>query len=153
MGLLGHRNISILVNNTARYYVISNYLFTWIQMLINCSKRERGSVSSSSWVSLYGGTMCVGWRWKGTTTTSEASMVWCSSQGGDKIETQLSGGESDQGWGDLFIAVEGGSQAVQGGWLAAAVQIQCFDFSSKWEVTGRSVARRWSRSSKLILIP
>jgi hypothetical protein len=34
---------------------------------------------------------------KGTTTTSEASMVWCSSQGGDKIEMQLSGGESDQG--------------------------------------------------------
>jgi hypothetical protein len=27
----------------------------------------------------------------------------------------LSGGESGQGWNDLFIAVEGGSQAVRGG--------------------------------------
>jgi hypothetical protein len=31
------------------------------------------------------------------------------------MDTQLSGGESGQGWDDLFIAVEGGSQAVRGG--------------------------------------
>jgi hypothetical protein len=35
----------------------------------------------------------------------------------------------------FFIAVEGGSQAVQGGWLAVVV-IQCFGFGSRWEVTG-----------------
>jgi hypothetical protein len=59
-----------------------------------------------------------------------------------KIETWLGGGESDQVRDDLFIAVEGGSQVVWGGWLAAMVQIQCFSFSLRWEVIGRRVAGR-----------
>jgi hypothetical protein len=37
------------------------------------------------------------------------------------METRLSGGENDQGWDDLFIAVEGWSQAVWGGWPVAVV--------------------------------
>jgi hypothetical protein len=51
-----------------------------------------------------------------------ALMAWCSGYRGSKMETQLSGGESDQGGDDFFIAVEGGSRAVRGGWLAAVVR-------------------------------
>jgi hypothetical protein len=47
------------------------------------------------------------------------------------MKIQLSGEKSDQGLYDLFIAVEGGSQAIQGGWLAAAVWIQCIGFISR----------------------
>jgi hypothetical protein len=51
-----------------------------------------------------------------------ALMAWCSGYRGSKMETQLSGGESDQGGDDFFIAVEGGSRAVRGGWLAVVVR-------------------------------
>jgi hypothetical protein len=46
---------------------------------------------------------------------SGASIVWCSGQGGGKIEMRLSAEESDQGWDDPFIAVEGVSQGGPGG--------------------------------------
>jgi hypothetical protein len=36
----------------------------------------------------------------------------------------------------FFIAVEGGSQAVRGGWAAVVVQIQCFDFGLRGEAMG-----------------
>jgi hypothetical protein len=52
------------------------------------------------------------------------------------MHTRLSGGESGQGWDDIFIAVGGGSQAVRGGWPAAVVWIQFFDFGSRGEATG-----------------
>jgi hypothetical protein len=42
----------------------------------------------------------------------------------------------------FFIAVEGGSWAVRGGWPTVVVRIQYFGFDSKEEATGRSVARR-----------
>jgi hypothetical protein len=42
----------------------------------------------------------------------------------------------------FFIAVEGVSRAVRGGWAAAAVWIQCFDFDSRGEVARGSVAGR-----------
>jgi hypothetical protein len=57
------------------------------------------------------------------TAVSGALMAWCSGCGGGKIETRLSGGESGQGWDDLFIAVEGGSRAVWGGWPTVVVHI------------------------------
>jgi hypothetical protein len=41
-----------------------------------------------------------------------------------------------------FIVIEGGSWAVQGGWLAAIVQIQCFGLGLRGEAMGQSVARR-----------
>jgi hypothetical protein len=52
------------------------------------------------------------------------------------METQLCGGESDQGQDDLFITVEGESRAVRGGWHMVVVQIQYFGFSSRGEATG-----------------
>jgi hypothetical protein len=67
------------------------------------------------------------------------------------METRLSGGESDHGWDDLFIAVEGGSQMVWGGWPVAVVRIQCFGFRSRGEARGRSIAERWSKGSRLVL--
>jgi hypothetical protein len=54
------------------------------------------------------------------------------------MKTQLSGGESD----DLFVAVEVESWTIRGAWPVVTVRIQCFDFGSRWEVTGRSVAGR-----------
>jgi hypothetical protein len=42
----------------------------------------------------------------------------------------------------FFIAVEGGSQAVQGGWPAAVVWIQCFSFDPRGEAMRRSIAER-----------
>jgi hypothetical protein len=53
----------------------SKYLFTWIHILISCSKSERGSTSSSLCVSLCGGIMGVRQQWKDTTTVSGAPMV------------------------------------------------------------------------------
>jgi hypothetical protein len=47
------------------------------------------------------------------------------------METRLSGGESDQGCDNLYIAVEGESRTVWEGWQAAVVQIQYFVFSSR----------------------
>jgi hypothetical protein len=58
------------------------------------------------------------------------------------MQTQLSGGESDQYLDDIFIVVEGGSRAVRGEWSTAVVRIQCFGFGSKEEATGRSVIGR-----------
>jgi hypothetical protein len=40
-----------------------------------------------------------------------------------------------------------------GGWSVAVVQIQFFDFSSRREVIGWSIARRWSRCNELVLAP
>jgi hypothetical protein len=61
---VGDRNISILVDNLTRCCRILKYFFMWIHMPISCSESERGSVSSSPWVSLCGGTMGVGRQWK-----------------------------------------------------------------------------------------
>jgi hypothetical protein len=69
------------------------------------------------------------------------------------MEKQLSGGESDQGWDVLFIAVKGGSRAVWGGWPIAVVWIQCFSFSSRGRTMEQSIAERWSRGIELILDP
>jgi hypothetical protein len=52
------------------------------------------------------------------------------------MEMRLSGGKSDQGSDGIFITVESGSQVVRGGWLAAAVRIQCFNFGSRGKTTG-----------------
>jgi hypothetical protein len=68
------------------------------------------------------------------------------------MDTWLSGGESDQGRDDLFIAVEGGSRVVRGGWLAMVVWIQYFGFRLRGEAIGWSIAGRWSGGSKLILV-
>jgi hypothetical protein len=76
------------------------------------------------------------------TVTGRASMARCSSYGGGKIETQLSGKESGQDYDNLFIVVEGESQAVRRWWLVAVVHIQCFNFSSRGEVTVRNVIGR-----------
>jgi hypothetical protein len=40
------------------------------------------------------------------------------------MKTWLSGGESDQCWDDLFIAVYGESRTVQRGWSAVMVRIK-----------------------------
>jgi hypothetical protein len=89
--------------------------FTWIHIPINCSGSERASTSSLLWVSLCGGMMSVGWRWKRTTTAGGALIVWYSDWGEGEMETWLSDSESDQCWDDLFIAVKCGSQVVWGG--------------------------------------
>jgi hypothetical protein len=52
-----------------------------------------------------------------------------------------------------FIVVEGVTWAVWGGWPAAVVQIQCFNFSLRRETTGWSIVQRWSRGSKFIIAP
>jgi hypothetical protein len=67
------------------------------------------------------------------------------------MKTRLSGGKSGPDWDDIFIAVEGGSRTIRGGWPVAVVRIQCFSFGSRKEATGRSVAERWSEASELIL--
>jgi hypothetical protein len=69
------------------------------------------------------------------------------------METWLNGEESGQSWDDIFIVMEGGSRAVQGGWLAAVVQIQCFGVGSRGEATERNIVERWSRGSKLVFAP
>jgi hypothetical protein len=51
---------------------------------------------------------------------------------------RLSGGESGRGQDDLFIAVEGGSQTVQRGWLTTVVRIQCFSERDEAEATRSS---------------
>jgi hypothetical protein len=129
---------------------ILKYLFIWIHMLISCSRSERESASSLLWVSLCRWMMCVGWWWKKTTVAGGAPdgmVLWL----GGKMETRLSGGESSQGWDDLFIGLEGGSRTVRGGWPVAVVWIQCFSSSSRGDVTGWSVAKRWSGGSELVL--
>jgi hypothetical protein len=45
------------------------------------------------------------------------------------MKTWLSGWESSQSEDDLFIAVEGESRMVQGGWSTAVVRIQCFNLA------------------------
>jgi hypothetical protein len=54
----------------APLYGISKYLFTWIHMPISYLKSERGSASSSLWVSLCGGTM------RGTTVKGNDGGRW-----------------------------------------------------------------------------
>jgi hypothetical protein len=49
------------------------------------------------------------------TAVGGALIVWCSGYRGGKMEMRLSGAKSGQGLDDLFIVVEGGGQAVQGG--------------------------------------
>jgi hypothetical protein len=134
-------------------YGISKYLFTWIYMSISCSGSKRGLASSSPCVSLCGGTMDVRRQWKGTMTSYGASIVWCSWQGESKMEKRLSGGENDQGWDDIFITVEGDSRVVRGGWPMGVVRIQCFDFGSRGNAIRRSIVRKWSRDSELVLAP
>jgi hypothetical protein len=58
------------------------------------------------------------------------------------MEMKLSGGKSGQGRDGLFIAAKGGRRTVQGGWSAAVVWIQCFDFGSRGKATGQNVAER-----------
>jgi hypothetical protein len=60
-------------------------------------------------------------------------------------------GENVQGWDEIFITVEDVSRTMQGGWPAAVVRIQYFDFDSRGETMGRSVADRWSGGSELVL--
>jgi hypothetical protein len=95
--------------NPVRCGGISKYFFTWLHILISCSRSGRTSASSSLWVSLSKGMMGMRQWWKGTALIVGVLMVWCSGWGRDKIETCLSGGESDQSWDDLFIAVHGES--------------------------------------------
>jgi hypothetical protein len=87
----------------------------WIHILISCSGSERWSASSSLWVLLCGGTMSVIQWWNVTMAhewSSDGVVLWL---GGCKIETQLSDEKTDQGWDDLFVAVEGESRTVWGG--------------------------------------
>jgi hypothetical protein len=51
----------------------------------------------------------------------------------------------------FFITVEGVSQTVRGGWLAAAVRIQCFNFGLRGEAMEQSIAVRWSGVSQVIM--
>jgi hypothetical protein len=67
---------------------------------------------------------------------SGAPMAWCFGCGGGKMEIKMSGEESDQGRDDIFLAVEGGSWVVRGGWPATVVWIQCFSFGSRGEAIG-----------------
>jgi hypothetical protein len=60
-------------------------------------------------------------------------MAWCSCSDGVVLLWS-----SD----DIFITVEGGSRAVWGGWSAAVVWIQYFDFGLKGKMIGRSIAER-----------
>jgi hypothetical protein len=86
-------------------------------------------------MSLCGGVMGVGQRWKKIMTAGGTSMAWFSSQG----------------WDDIFISMEGQSRMVWGGWPMAVVWIQYFGFSSRWEVTGQSVVGRWGGDNELAL--
>jgi hypothetical protein len=68
-----------IVDNSAWYYEISKYLFTWIHMLISYSANERGSASSSPWVSLCRGTMGVErWWWM--------ELQWCGALARDETK-------------------------------------------------------------------
>jgi hypothetical protein len=57
------------------------------------------------------------------------------------MEMRLSDGESDQGRDDIFIAVEGVSRAVWGGWPIAMVQFNASvlarEGSDRQNVVGR----------------
>jgi hypothetical protein len=55
------------------------------------------------------------------------------------METQLSGGESDKGQNDLFIATEGESRTIHGGWPTVVLWIQCSSFGSR----GESMCSSW----------
>jgi hypothetical protein len=125
-----------------RNFKISFYVNSHV---ISCSRSERWSASSSTWMSLCGGMMGTRQWWKGMTTAGGAPMAWCSSEGGGKMETRLSGEESNQDWDDLFIAVEGGTHVVRGGWTDMVMQIQCFSFDSRGKVTWWCIIRRWMR--------
>jgi hypothetical protein len=52
------------------------------------------------------------------------------------MEMLLSGGGSGRGRDNLFIAMEGESRAIHGGWSVAVVRIQCFGFDWRGETTG-----------------
>jgi hypothetical protein len=84
----------------------------------------------------------------GSGWSSDGVVLWR----GGKIETQLRGGKSGQCWDDLFIAVNGVSRTVRGGWLAVVMRIQCFSFDSRGKTTGWSIAEKWSEGSKLVLV-
>jgi hypothetical protein len=70
-GHVGKKSLQ-LVDNPARCCRISNYLFTWIPISISCLGSEKRSASSSLCVSLYGGIMGMGRRWKETTVAGGA---------------------------------------------------------------------------------
>jgi hypothetical protein len=91
------------------YFKLSFYVNSHVDKLFGKRKRM---ASLSPWLSLSGGMMGVRRRWKGMTAADEAPMAWCSGYGEGKMETRLSGGESDQCWDDLFLAVESGSQTI-----------------------------------------
>jgi hypothetical protein len=74
-------------------------------------------------------------------------MLWLwRRKNGDTVEWWRTG----QGWNDIFIKVEGGSQTVRGGWPMAVVRIQYFSFGSRDEVTEQIIAERWNRGSELV---
>jgi hypothetical protein len=82
--------------------------------------------------------------------SSDGVALWLGRrQNGDVVES----------WGEWpklrwpFIAVEGESRAIWGGWAAVVVQIQCSSFGSRGEATGWSITGRWSGGNELILAP
>jgi hypothetical protein len=65
-------------------------------MPISYLESERELDSSSLSMSLCEWTLGVGQWGKGMTMVGGAPVKWCSGSGGGKIETRLSGGESNQ---------------------------------------------------------
>jgi hypothetical protein len=122
----------------------------WIHILIRCSwKVKEGWLvhhyecrCTEEWCTCNNGERG---RWR------RVELRWRDALGREevKIKTWLSGGESNQIWDDLFIAVEGESQTVRGGWSMMVVWIQYFGFGLRGETTGWSIARRWSRGKSL----
>jgi hypothetical protein len=116
-------------------------------MLISYSESERRSVISSSWMSLYGGTMDMGLLWHGSGLSSNGVALWLERrQNGDAVEWW---GEwvgwrfySSRWWklGDPErVADDGGANSI-------------FWFF-RGEATGWSVAERWSGGSELVSAP
>jgi hypothetical protein len=68
-----------------------------------------------------------------------------------KMKMRLSDKKSGKIDITFFIAVDSGNRVVQGGWTAAVVWIQCFNFGLRVEVTGWSVTGRWSGDNNFLL--
>jgi hypothetical protein len=85
----------------------------------------------------------------GSGWSSDGMVLWLGSkQNGDAIEWL---GECPRlRW--FFIPVKGENQAIQGGWPAVIVQIQCFGFGLRGKAAGWSIAEIWSGGSELILV-
>jgi hypothetical protein len=85
----------------------------------------------------------------GSGWSSDGIVLWLARrQNGDTIECW---GRVDKVKMIFFITVEGVSRAVQGGWAAVVVRIQCLGFGSKGEAMGWSIAGRWSGGIELVL--